>query len=92
MGVPQLVDLFKVKGSSENRGNVNRKLNIVRIMQFELFQCQWTQKIYRVFARRVNTFVTSYFQFFYNIYIDINEFTYSKFCENSEYAHFKRVK
>ena len=37
-----------VKGSSENRRNVNRKFNIVRIMQFELFQCQWTQKIYEI--------------------------------------------
>ena len=48
--------------------------------------------MYRVFVRRVNTFVTSYFQFFYNIKIATNEFTNSKFCENSEYAHFKKVK
>ena len=47
---------------------------------------------YRVFARRVNTFVTLYFQFFYNIKIATNEFIYSKFCEDSEYAHFKKLK
>ena len=47
---------------------------------------------YRVFARRVNTFVTSFFPFFYNINIAINDFTYSKFCEDSEYVHFKRDK
>ena len=40
--------ILLLKGSSENRGNVNRKLNIVRIMQFELFQCQWTRKIYEI--------------------------------------------
>ena len=38
-----------IKGSSQNRAIVNRKLDIVRIKQFDLFQRQWTQKIYEIF-------------------------------------------
>ena len=38
--------------------------------------------IYRVFARRVNTFVTSFSLFFYNINIAIDDKIYSKFCED----------
>ena len=36
---------------------------------------------YRVFARRVNTFVASFSPFLYNINIAFNDFTYLKFCE-----------
>ena len=48
--------------------------------------------LYSVFARRVNTFVTSFSPFFCIINIVINDFTYSKFCEDSEYVHFKKLK
>ena len=43
---------------------------------------------YMVFSRRVNTFLSSFFQFFYNINFVENDFTYSKFCKDSKYAHF----
>ena len=49
-------------------------------------------KRYRVFTWRVYNFLSSFSPFFYNINIAKNDFIYSKFCEDSEYAHFEKVK
>ena len=51
-----------------------------------------TKVSYRVFARRVNTFLISFLQFFHKMNIAKNDIIHSKFCEDSEYAHFEKVK
>ena len=49
------------------------------------------KNIYRVFMRRVNTFVTQISSVFYVLNMIMNGSIYSKFCQHSEYAQFLKV-